>query len=255
MRFEDVRKVLDGVPHITPEGGKLLYDFVSTSRVQNVLELGFAHGTSTCYLAAALHENGEGRVTTIDNQSAKGRNPDIFTLLERTSLQEYVRPIFADTSYNWELMKVIEAHTHNGVCQPVFDFCFIDGAHTWEVDGLAFFLVEKLLKPGGWLLFDDLHWTYDRSPRLKSTEEVRKLPEDQRTTAQVEKVFSLLVAQHPNFENLSARGGWGWAQKTSAEQRAESAGTNVVELTYARNESIKTDVLRILKKARRRAPF
>ncbi|MGL5809687.1 MAG: hypothetical protein ACRCYQ_07075, partial [Nocardioides sp.] len=75
----------------------------------------------------------------------------------------------------------------------VFDFAFIDGAHSWFVDGLAFFLVDKLLKPGAWVLFDDLDWTYATSPTLSQTELVRSMPEDERNTPQIGKVFELLV--------------------------------------------------------------
>lgn len=213
MLFKDVAKILKDVPFMSILDGKIIYDFIRKGGFQNILELGFGHGTSTCYLAAALDENKSGLITTMDNQLAKDRKPNIFTLLEKTNLNDYVKPIFADTSYTWELMKIIERQTIQGICKPIFDFCFIDGAHTWEVDGLAFFLVEKLLKPGGWILFDDLYWTFAKSPSLKNTKLVQEMPEDQKTTPQVERIFSLLVSQHQNFENIKIYKEWGWVQK------------------------------------------
>jgi hypothetical protein len=54
-------------------------------------------------------------------------------------------------------MKLLEVHA-----DPIYDFCYIDGGHSWDVSGFGFFLVEKLVRPGGWLLFDDLDWTYER---------------------------------------------------------------------------------------------
>jgi predicted O-methyltransferase YrrM len=72
---------------------------------------------------------------------------------------------------------------------PRFDLCYLDGAHNWFVDGLAFFLVHRLLKPGGWIIFDDVDWTYESSPTLKDTEDVRKMPEDRvEKVVQIEKV-------------------------------------------------------------------
>ena len=46
---------------------------------------------------------------------------------------------------------------------PEFDFVFLDAGHTWDVTGFAFFLVDRLLRPGGWLLFDDLNWSVTKS--------------------------------------------------------------------------------------------
>ena len=79
------------------------------------MELGFANGTSSCYMAAALHEKGKGKVVTIDNLTAKDRTPNIDELMELTELSEYIEPIYANKSYNWELMKLIEKQTKNGL--------------------------------------------------------------------------------------------------------------------------------------------
>ena len=62
-------------------------------------------------------------------------------------------------SYLWRLMKIIEQNS-----EPIYDFIFIDGGHDWYTTGYAFFLVDKLLKPGGYILFDDLDWTVYTSP-------------------------------------------------------------------------------------------
>ena len=244
MDFESAAAVLKDIPHTRPHRGRVLYDFVRESGARDILELGFAHGVSACYFAAALDEIGAGSVLTIDNQSAKQRVPSISTLLEQMKLGRFVRPIFADTSYTWELMKLIEERTTDGVCRPHFDLCFIDGAHLWEVDGFSFFLVEKLLKPGGWILFDDLYWTFAEG--MKGTEAARLCPEDQGTTAQVERVFSLLVHQHPGFENAVIHDGWGWARKKSI---GAAPPTDFVDAVYAK-QSIKSDLLAIVNKVR-----
>lgn len=204
---------LDYPPLTSQDGGRKLYEFVRESGVTDVLELGFAHGTSSMYIAAGLDERGSGRLTTIDRESARAREPSIEGLLAVTGLGKYVQPIFAATSYTWELMTIIEDRSHGGQTEPQFDFCFIDGAHTWADDGLAFFLVDKLLVPGGWILFDDLHWRYADSPTMKEDPDVLAMPEVERATPQVMKVFSLLVYQHPGYEAHRVKEGWGWARK------------------------------------------
>jgi predicted O-methyltransferase YrrM len=195
-----------------PAGGELLYDFVLNSGVEDVLELGFAHGTSTAYIAAALQERGEGAVVTIDRKEAVDRRPNIFDVTRGLGLQGYVRPIFAERSYNWELLHLLE-HRREAGSGGWFDFCFFDGAHTWETDGLAFFLVDKLLRPDRWILFDDLHWTQESSPAL-SPEKAQDIPDEERLAAQVHKVFDLLVREHPSYTHFRLMGSYGWAYKS-----------------------------------------
>lgn len=57
-------------------------------------------------------------------------------------------------SYNWSLMHLLG----NQLAMPVFDYCFLDGAHTVAIDALTFFLCDRLLKVGGFMDFDDYNW-------------------------------------------------------------------------------------------------
>ena len=65
------------------------------------------------------------------------------------------------STYTWFLKKQVEARSDAaGNCEPLYDFCYLDGSKDWTTDGLAVVLIEKLLRPGGWLLMDDLDWTF-----------------------------------------------------------------------------------------------
>lgn len=97
--------------------------------------------------------------------------------------------------------------------RPSFDFAYIDGAHLWDVDALAFTLVDRVLDPGGTVLFDDMNWTLATSPSLQSAPWVQALPEEQRTTPQVRMVYELLVRTHPAYGDFRDEQGWGWATK------------------------------------------
>jgi predicted O-methyltransferase YrrM len=189
-----------------PFRGSELYDFIRREHPVECLELGFAHGVSTVYVAAGLEANGTGHLTSVDLSVARERDPSAEQLLERAGLSSRVTLVFEPTSYNWFLHRRIrEQIGDGGVCEPYLDFCFVDGAHRWVDDGLAFFLVDKLLKPGGWLLFDDLTWKV----------EALDVPESERSLAQVREVFDLLVAGHPSYDHLETDGEWGWARKAS----------------------------------------
>ena len=107
-------------------------------------------------------------------------------------------------------MRLIEEHEI-----PYFDFCYFDAGHSWDVTGYAFFLVDRLLKPGGWVVFDDLDWTYERKikPGQPIPDFLARVPEDERSTAQVRKVWDLLVCRSPGYEGHEVIGKWGVARK------------------------------------------
>lgn len=56
-------------------------------------------------------------------------------------------------SYNWSLGQLLDRYSY-----PIFDYVFLDGAHTWAIDALTFVLADRLLKPGGYFDFDDHDW-------------------------------------------------------------------------------------------------
>lgn len=213
MNFDRVDAALVGTKYMIPAKGRQIYDLIVKHKLRRALELGFAHGKSTCYIAAAVDELGrDGHVTTIDRTVAAARKPNIHQLLEKCGLTERVTPIFAQRSYTWELMQLLEKNP-----QPRFDFAFIDGGHTWDVTGYGFFLVDRLLAPGGWIVFDDLDWTIATSEGIADKASSKALPEIERTTPQVRKVFELLVRTHPSyretFEDAVGGWAWGWARK------------------------------------------
>jgi predicted O-methyltransferase YrrM len=207
-----IREKVGNVPHMTFEQAQVMRDVILRNRFQNILELGFRHGVSTCYMAGALNELGGGKITTIDLLSAKEAQPNVEKLLADLGLSRFVTVFYEPTSYVWRLMKLLEEDP-----SPRFDFCYIDGAHDWSTDGFAFFLVDRLLKPGGLVIFDDLEWTYGGSPALRNSEKVRQMPDDEKNTRQVRKVYELLVRTHPAYGEFTVRDAWAYARKTSAQ--------------------------------------
>ena len=147
---------------IAPERGVELYRFIREHRPRSCLELGVGHGVSALYIGAALEANGAGTLTTVDRQSAQGRTPPARDVIEQAGLSARIDVVYEATSYTWFLHDALRAQlAADGRVEPRYDFVFIDGAHTWDVDALAFSLTDRLLRPGGWLLFDDLDWRLD----------------------------------------------------------------------------------------------
>lgn len=219
MKFEEIRNKIDGVPYIMSEMAKDLYKFVIENRPVHCLELGFAHGASSCYIAAALDEIGSGHLTSVDLISGLSwQKPTIEELLKRTGLSQWVTVQREHTGYNWFLKKKIMESSENNNCTPIYDLCFIDGPKNWTIDSAAFFLVDKLLKPGGWIVFDDLQWNYMKKIKNGKTKSdgisLLELGPDEIVQPHVELIFQLLVMQHPDYSNFLVKDNWwAWAQK------------------------------------------
>jgi hypothetical protein len=124
----------------------------------------------------------------------------------RRILHEYPNRVFLypnsqrfNDSYNWALIKLIAANR-----LPIFDYCFIDGARTVAVDGLAFFLCDRLLKGGGFMEFDDIAWKI-----RGSSLDPEKVPEinlqytyEQIDSFQVQMLVDSLVKRDPSYKEV-----------------------------------------------------
>jgi predicted O-methyltransferase YrrM len=230
MRFEDVAARVEGIPFMTPELGRRVYDHIWATRPSDVLELGTAHGVSAAYMAAALEANDHGRLTTVDHGAA-AYDPSPEDVLARAGLSHRVRIVREHSSYNWFLkQQVEEASDAAGNTTPRYDFCYLDGAKNFNVDGLAVVLIEKLLRPGAWLLMDDLEWTYEDNPWILPSGDGRPLgplSESERTEPHLLAVFELIVKQHPSFARFRREDEWyGWAQKQPGAPRHYELATS-----------------------------
>ncbi len=56
---------------VTPEAGRLLYTLVRATRPTTVVEFGMSFGVSAIHLAAAVRDNGSGRVVTTELSNSK----------------------------------------------------------------------------------------------------------------------------------------------------------------------------------------
>ena len=202
------------LPHMSRGSAERIEAFICEQRLANILELGFAHGKSSAVIAATLRDLSHGHLVTIDRLQARDMQPNIDEVLAALDLTAWVTVHYESRSYTWRLMRMLEDNPY-----PTFDFCYIDGAHSWDADGFAFFLVDRLLVRNGWVLFDDLDWTY-RSMEARYGGNVpawlRRMPEEERNTRQVRKVWELLVKRHPEYGEFREEGQWGFARKVGA---------------------------------------
>lgn len=237
MKFNHIANIVAEIPYISRTNASFLYNFIIENKVQNILELGIAHGTATCYMAAALDEIGSGHITAVDLQSvANNFKPSCEEQLQKCNLKKYVEIYRMKTGYNWFLHDEIKRNTSDNQCKEKYDLCIIDGPKNWVIDSSAFFLVDKLLKQGAYLIFDDYLWTYEKANNKRhSTDGIihSSLSKDELEMPHIKEIFDLLVKQHPNYSNFKVFSDkqWCMTQKISTDKKTE-----IVEYRYFNSE-------------------
>lgn len=205
-----VSQLFPDVPHMTAEQANLMRDIIAAEGAHDVLELGFYKGKSSAYIAAILEDLDKGGLSTFDLESARKHEPNIEVLLEKTGLRHRVTTYFCKRSYTWELQRLI-----NTPDRPQFDFCYLDGGHTWDVTGFAVLLVDMLLRPGGTMLLDNMDWSMARSPYYrKNPRNARRFDSDEFESRPVRLVWDT-VLEHLGYEHVREypEQGWGLARK------------------------------------------
>lgn len=130
---------------ITERKGEELWQLIRERRYETTLEVGCALGISSLYICDAIATRADPSHLAIDPSQTKvwdrlgARNVaaggyDYFELLEEPS--------------ELALPRLLEGNR-------VFDFAFIDGWHTFDHALVDFFYVNRLLRVGGVVVFDD----------------------------------------------------------------------------------------------------
>jgi len=230
MDFEEAARIVEGipVPHTSASRGRVLYEHIRESRPENLLELGTARGGSAVFIAAALEANGAGHLTSVDSTRWQWLNPAPREVLEKAGLSNWVTLDKRFSTYTWFLKAEIEKRLDDaGSAQPEYDFIFLDGSKNWSTDGLAVVLAERLLRPGGWLLLDDLGWNYEKhceAPRHYEIE-IAKLSDEERIQPHLRAIFDLLIRTNPAFDKFVVQNyWWGWARKSPHVSRRTRGG-------------------------------
>lgn len=138
---------------ISAAGGRLLYSLVRAVRPRTVVEFGTSFGISTLHLAAAVRDNGAGRVLTTEMSAHKAASAratfaeagldDVVTVLEGDALETLERE-WADGS----------GGADSDSAAGTVDFALLDG---WKYLCLPVLrLLEPRLAPGALVVADDI---------------------------------------------------------------------------------------------------
>src|SRR5215470_11200841 len=111
MKLEQISKYVGNTPYMRPEYGRIIYQFVLEHGPNEILELGFAHGTSSCYIAGALDELGRGHLTSVDIPWSATIKPTIEEQLQGSGLSSYVTVQRERSSYT-SIRRTFPLHCH-----------------------------------------------------------------------------------------------------------------------------------------------
>lgn len=102
-------------------------------------------------------------------------------------------------SYNWNLSSLCLEN------KMLFDLVYLDGAHSFFHDALATVLLKRLIKPNGILIFDDVEWTFGKSPTVnpeKRPQTLNELTPEQIITPHVRRVIDVFMETDNDWERI-----------------------------------------------------
>lgn len=140
---------------VSRETGKLLYMLARAGNARSIIEFGTSFGLSTLHLAAALRENGGGRLITSEFEPSKlARARENLAAGGLSDLVEFREGDALET-------------LASGLPETV-DLLLLDGAKSLYMDVLA--LVESRLRPGAVIIADNTDYCPDYLERVGSAE-------------------------------------------------------------------------------------
>jgi predicted O-methyltransferase YrrM len=138
---------------VSRQTGALLYMLARSTNARTIVEFGTSFGVSTLHLAAALRDNGGGRLITTEFEPSKlaraRANIAAGGLLDLVEIREG---------------DALETLAHD-LPRPI-DLVLLDGAKGLYPDVLA--LLEERLRPGAFIVADNADWSPEYLTRVRS---------------------------------------------------------------------------------------
>jgi predicted O-methyltransferase YrrM len=138
---------------VSPQTGVLLYMLARSSRARSIVEFGTSFGISTLHLAAALRDNGGGRL--IGSEFEPNKVTQARRHLEEGGLADLVEIREGDA------LKTLGADLPESI-----DLLLLDGAKALYSDVLS--LLESRLRPGALIIADNAEHSPEYLARVRS---------------------------------------------------------------------------------------
>lgn len=205
-KFQTITEKYSSLPWMNIDQAEYMRKLILGNKFSKLCELGHLHGKSSIYLASILEDQGFGHLWTFDRTSTR-MTPNIDFLLEEFNLNDYVTTVVSDEGFHWDLYDLKMQNNQT------FDFCYIDGEHTFDGTTTAFFLVDSMLDQNGIVIFDDYSWTVELSiknlgPSILNIPVYSRMTEKQRQVSHVKMLCDIIDTNRYELLDLNANLGW-----------------------------------------------
>lgn len=150
--LEFYRRLKDYPLAVSRETGTLLYMLARSTRARSIVEFGTSFGISTLHLAAALRDNGGGRLITCEFEPSKvaraRQNLTAGGLIDLVEIRE------------GDALKTLSGDLPDSI-----DLLLLDGAKGLYPEILS--LVESRLRPGAFIIADNADYSPDYLARVR----------------------------------------------------------------------------------------
>ena len=135
--------------HLPADEGGLLQDWIQEHRPRRLLEIGLAYGLSTLFVCEAVERlGGADAYHVIDPWQRTQWHGAGLHALERAGYGERVR--FHEEPSELCLPRLLAEGER-------LDFALVDGWHSFDQVMMEVYFLNRMLEPGGLLVFDDVH--------------------------------------------------------------------------------------------------
>lgn len=188
------------------EALQVLDEVLQTNPDPTVAEVGLGLGATTVEILKRL--DGRGTLHLYDYDDVVASLADDIAergLAGGTRIVKHGNGRQTYNSYAWQLaMAGLQAMEQDTPLQE-YDFVYLDGAHSFHHDAPATLVLREMVKPGGYLVFDDMYWSFTKSPVMNPDRkpEIREqYSQEQLERPHVEVVVKLLMETDPRFEQV-----------------------------------------------------
>ncbi len=131
--------------HLKPARiGQILNRIIQFKKYHSILELGTSLGITSCYLANSPNAH----LTTIEGSKAVWEQAQLS--FEKTKLQPKITSLCG--TFDAALPEILAKN-------PIYDFIFIDGNHSYEATLRYVKMLQPYLSKNGLLILDDIYWS------------------------------------------------------------------------------------------------
>ena len=133
--------------NVSEDQGIFLQELIREVKATKTLEVGMWFGISTLFICDELSQAANAHHITIDPNQLRDVNGAGLNNIKMAGYEKMVEPYLV--SSHVALPEILSKGT-------ILDFAFIDASHLFDYTLLEFFYIDKMLRVGGILCFDDV---------------------------------------------------------------------------------------------------